>query len=387
MESKGGIPIQSQRENYEQLENLRGQALQQELQMQQFFQADTQAAIQPHIPTSVDESLDTERVTSLLLRTDALILKALRVPPDSAGGLADYPQLVLNLEEEIRQVENNDQLQDIENRLRRMEVEFNQKSLENLTELVKREQFVRDFATKTVIPVIMALYMLVVVLCFIFFRAEDRLPLFGVPLSVLIAGLIGGVTALFIRYRRVTPSRLTTNDLVWFVTKPVIGTLMGGLAYGGIVAGFFVFQAEIPADTGFWSFWIVAWAVGFSDWFFDTFIVQLLGRITGDEDGDALSEFSQSALLTQAEKRNREFAQLVEERNASLIKSLEDVFARQQSPSTETVISEPHETDERSDSVVAADIPIPENEIMPLNGDETASTEETTPKPPTESIG
>lgn len=384
--SNDGV-IGSQRNQYEQLENIRGQALQQELQIQQQFYSEDIAASAVKQMGTTGDNIDTEVVAGLLLRTDTLIIKALRIPSDTTGDLTQYPQLVLDLEERITKAQTNTEIEDLGLELRRLEVEFNQKSLENLTRIVKKEQRVRDVATKWIIPGIIVFYLFLTIFSFLAFFNDDTLGFFNIPISVLMAGLLGGVTALFLRYRRVTPSRLTSNDIVWFMTKPIIGLLMAGLAYGAILAGFFAFQAEVPEDAQLWPFWITAWAVGFSDWFFDTFIVQILGRISGEDDPDALNEFDETSVLTDAEIRNREFQELVAERNASLVKSLQDVLDRQQSRVTTTEVEiltpttpELSSSSPRVDDVVENEAEIIEEVIEPTTP--PASSNPTSPSMP-----
>ena len=247
--------------------------------------------------------VDPEMVAALLVRTDALLSQALKVPPDEDGTLRTYPSKILDLEKRLKLATGASEVVAVSIELRRLEVDFKWDVLENVTRITETQQKAKDFRTMQLIPGIIALYTILMIIILLQSDEMYTLPLFQIPLSVLGAGLVGGVTAQYYRYRTVTPSRLTDNDVVWFFTKPPIAVLMAGLAYGVIQAGFYVFQGSGDPDITLWPLWVIAALVGFSDWFFDTFIVKAVGRITGEEDQRIVSELSTEQMATPEELR------------------------------------------------------------------------------------
>ncbi|MGB1288088.1 MAG: hypothetical protein ACPG7F_16240 [Aggregatilineales bacterium] len=252
-----------------------------------------------------------DTIAALLLRTEALLNQALKVPPDEDGTLREYPDKILALEKRLMLATGASEVLQVSIAIREMEVAFKWDVLENVTRITERQQRAKDFRTMRLIPAIIFLYSILMVIILLQSDADYTLPLFQIPLSVLGAGLVGGVTAQYYRYRTVTPSRLTDNDIVWFFTKPLIALLMAGLAYGMIQAGFFVFQEGTTASNlTLWPIWIIAALVGFSDWFFDKFIVQAVGRITGTEDEAVVTELKEVQMLSEQELQALQLRQL-----------------------------------------------------------------------------
>lgn len=266
------------------------------------------------LPEQERSQADPEAVTALMLKIDLLLNQALRIPPDEQNTLAEYPDKLLNLEKKLTTATDTATVQAIALELRELEIDFKQQVVRNVTAITEKTQRARNFRTMRLIPGVIFLYSVLMIVVLLQSDEFYSLPLFNIPLSVLGAGLVGGVTALYYRYRNVSPGRLTDNDVVWFFTKPLIGVLMAGLSYGAIQAGFFVFEGDITVEaTMLWPYWILAWLVGFSDWFFDTFIVQVVGRLTGDQSDDMLENLTREGELSEAERYDQEIRNLTTE--------------------------------------------------------------------------
>lgn len=116
------------------------------------------------------------------------------------------------------------------------------------------------------------------------------IPILGVPISVLLWAGIGSLAAILYRFYTRRIGRLG-NEIKWLIARPIIGIIMGALAYLTILSGLFVFSGAtgVNADIALAKpqlIWLLAFLGGFSDKFFETIIAGLIGRLS-HSDGDA----------------------------------------------------------------------------------------------------
>lgn len=146
--------------------------------------------------------------------------------------------------------------------------------------------------------VIMLIYILLPVIVILRFpeaASKDKIiPVFGIPLSVVMWGAMGSLGALLYRFYTERARVRLDLELRWLIARPIIGVIMGGLAYLAIVSGLALLNTGNIADPATVTddklpqnlnvFWVLAFLAGFSDKFYVGFIKLLVGRTLGAPD-------------------------------------------------------------------------------------------------------
>lgn len=98
----------------------------------------------------------------------------------------------------------------------------------------------------------------------------------GVPVPILIWGVIGSLTSMLLR-AGYFPFSDRTEALRWFCFRPIVGVVMGVLTYLMVIAGLIVFTGEADPETP-----ELLWVIAFVGSFSDTLSINLLQRIVGE---------------------------------------------------------------------------------------------------------
>ena len=173
-----------------------------------------------------------------------------------------------------------------------------------INELILREknELQQQRRWQVVAIIIMLIYILIPVLVILRFpeaaTTELVIPVFGIPLSVVMWGAMGSLAAIL--YRFYTERKRVRLDLEvrWLIARPIIGVIMGGLAYLAIVSGMGILNlGNVPAPNipggeelpqNLEAFWVIAFLAGFSDKFYLGIVKLLVGRALGEpESGHA----------------------------------------------------------------------------------------------------
>ena len=147
------------------------------------------------------------------------------------------------------------------------------------------------------VPIIIVFYAAMIILSIVYggnvWQSMTEVPIIGVPYSVIIWAAIGSLAAILYRFYSQAPKRLT-DEIKWLFARPVIGIIMGMLAYIAAVSGLVIFgvstgtapATEMPINTTVAHpqiFWIVAFLAGFSDNVFKGIIESLSAKLTTNE--------------------------------------------------------------------------------------------------------
>lgn len=156
------------------------------------------------------------------------------------------------------------------------------------------------------VPMIILFYAALIIMAIIYggsvWQSMTEVPIIGVPYSVIIWSAIGSLAAILYRFYSESPKRLT-DEIKWLFARPVIGVIMGMLAYIGAVSGLVIFGVstgtaplpEVSPNTNIAHpqiFWIIAFLVGFSDNVFKRIIETLSTRLTSSEKTEANNDVS-----------------------------------------------------------------------------------------------
>jgi hypothetical protein len=121
--------------------------------------------------------------------------------------------------------------------------------------------------------------------------------IFGVPFPILFWSAVGSFAAILYRFYK-SPRRINLEiEIRWLFARPLIGIVMGILAYLALVAGLFIFgsaPSETAPDTQpslgtLAQFWIVAFLAGFSDKFYEKVIEWLVGKFGAGSENESES--------------------------------------------------------------------------------------------------
>jgi hypothetical protein len=165
-------------------------------------------------------------------------------------------------------------------------VEFDIRSVKaklNKETKVKQE----ELTLRRVIPLLILLYVVALILLITiggqFWEGKQTIPILGVPLSVLAWSAIGSLSAILYRLYKQELGRIR-QEFWWLVARPVIGIIMGSLAYLAIVSGLLIVSAAPQGNNVEYVrpqiVWIVAFLGGFSDRFFESMIGILMGKFS-----------------------------------------------------------------------------------------------------------
>jgi hypothetical protein len=106
------------------------------------------------------------------------------------------------------------------------------------------------------------------------------LPIIGIPVYVLVWGGIGSLAAILYRFYTQEIGRMS-QEFRWLIARPIIGIIMGSIAYLGVVSGMLILSTS-NGTTGTVReeiVWLLAFLGGFSDRFFESVIAALLARV------------------------------------------------------------------------------------------------------------
>jgi hypothetical protein len=107
-------------------------------------------------------------------------------------------------------------------------------------------------------------------------------------------GAMGSLGAILYRFYTERGRVRLDLELRWLIARPIIGVIMGGLAYLAIVSGLALLNTgnvpnpstvtddKLPQNLN--VFWVLAFLAGFSDKFYVGFIKLLVGRTLGAPD-------------------------------------------------------------------------------------------------------
>ena len=139
------------------------------------------------------------------------------------------------------------------------------------------------WATGGIIVVFMALVAAAAIVAPGRIQVNEPLPLLGIPLSVLLWSFIGSFVALLLRFIRLKFWEVG-DFFKWFLTRSLVGFIIGAALYLIVVSGFFVFGMAIGSSADVLStmprpeiFWLLA-LVGASN---DRIVEKILSMATG----------------------------------------------------------------------------------------------------------
>jgi hypothetical protein len=126
--------------------------------------------------------------------------------------------------------------------------------------------------------------------------------IFGIPFPIVIWSAVGSFAAILYRFYK-SPRRVKFEvEFRWLVARPIIGIVMGTLAYLTLVSGMMIFgsgnSSGTPStieETGqMTQYWIVAFLAGFSDKFYEKIIELLVSRFGTGKEYEEQEENAQS---------------------------------------------------------------------------------------------
>lgn len=139
-----------------------------------------------------------------------------------------------------------------------------------------------------IVPALVVTYIAIIISIILFgqgaLTSTTIIPIIDVPLPVVIWAAIGSLSAILYRFYKYPPRRLKT-EIQWLVARPIIGIVMGAMAYLAITSGLFIFGVATGENpTGEIArpqiIWFLAFLGGFSDRFFETVIETVIGKVS-----------------------------------------------------------------------------------------------------------
>ena len=125
-------------------------------------------------------------------------------------------------------------------------------------------------------------------------QSNAIVPVFGIPISVILWGAMGSLAAIL--YKFYTERQRVRFDLEvrWLIARPIIGIIMGGVAYLGLVAGLVLLNTGSTSGAAGVNtstppgrlevYWIIAFLAGFSDKFYLRIINLLVEKTVGEDE-------------------------------------------------------------------------------------------------------
>lgn len=158
---------------------------------------------------------------------------------------------------------------------------------------ISREQQMQNGEKRLrwIIPVLVIVYIAVIVAIILLggnvWSDTTTIPLIGVPASILIWSAIGSLAAILYRFYTRQRTRIS-DEIRWLIARPIIGIIMGALAYLAILSGLFIFGTAAGVETTAGSarpqlLWMVAFLGGFSDKFFESIINAVVGKLSNQQ--------------------------------------------------------------------------------------------------------
>ena len=121
--------------------------------------------------------------------------------------------------------------------------------------------------------------------------SDQKVPLYGVPLSVLMWGAAGSLAAILYKFYTARRRVRFEVEVRWLIARPIIGIIMSGVTYLAIAAGLVFLSNGSTNNTGtppavppgnIEVYWILAFLAGFSDKFYLRIIDLLVGKTVGE---------------------------------------------------------------------------------------------------------
>ncbi|HRJ76761.1 MAG TPA: hypothetical protein PLX90_12240 [Anaerolineales bacterium] len=157
---------------------------------------------------------------------------------------------------------------------------------------ISREQQIQNGEKRLrwIIPVLVIVYIALIVTIILLggnvWSDTTTIPLIGVPASILIWSAIGSLAAILYRFYTRQRTRIS-DEIRWLIARPIIGIIMGALAYLAILSGLFIFGTaagvETTGDARPQLLWMVAFLGGFSDKFFESIINAIVGKLSNQQ--------------------------------------------------------------------------------------------------------
>jgi hypothetical protein len=125
--------------------------------------------------------------------------------------------------------------------------------------------------------------------------SDQSLPVFGIPLSVVMWGATGSLGAILYRFYTERDRVRFDIEVRWLIARPIIGIIMGGLAYLAIATGLLLLNRTTDASAllatnqtpgRMEAYWIFAFLAGFSDKFYRRIINLLVDKTIGEDEPD-----------------------------------------------------------------------------------------------------
>ena len=125
-------------------------------------------------------------------------------------------------------------------------------------------------------------------------RAQEPIALLGVPPSIVTWAATGSLAAILYRFYDETGRVNFTYEVRWLIARPIIGIIMGSVAYIALMSGLILLGTTPPDFTNATGvtlirsqgiYWIIAFVAGFSDKFYLGIIDLLLAKL-GNQDKD-----------------------------------------------------------------------------------------------------
>jgi hypothetical protein len=110
---------------------------------------------------------------------------------------------------------------------------------------------------------------------------------YGIPISIVIWGAIGSLAAILYRFYTETERVRFGTEARWLIARPIIGIVMGMIAYLAFVSGLtLVTRGQLPneAQSSPEFYWLVAFLAGFSDKFYIQIINLFVDHNTDSND-------------------------------------------------------------------------------------------------------
>lgn len=157
---------------------------------------------------------------------------------------------------------------------------------------ISREQKIQNGENRLqwIIPVLVIVYTAIIVSIILLggkvWSDTTTIPFIGVPVSVLIWSALGSLAAILYRFYTRQRTRIS-NEIRWLIARPIIGIIMGALAYLAVLSGLFIFGTAAGVETTNNArpqlLWMVAFLGGFSDKFFEAIINAIVGKLSNQQ--------------------------------------------------------------------------------------------------------
>jgi hypothetical protein len=170
------------------------------------------------------------------------------------------------------------------------ELMLSELDLISINGLISKEERIRkeEMLIQKIVPCLIILYILLISVVISFsgdnVKSTTEVPLLGVPVTIVLWAAIGSLAAILYRFYTQKPERMST-ELKWLIARPIIGIIMGSLAYLAVLSGLVIFSTNTEASGNInpakpQLLWMLAFLGGFSDKFFETLIHSVMGKVS-----------------------------------------------------------------------------------------------------------